>query len=34
MITIHNEIMFSAEEVALKCANYLNKIDPNGNLIK
>ena len=31
---IHNEIMFSAEEAALKCATYLNKIDPNGNLIK
>lgn len=29
----HNEIYFSSEDVARKCANWLNNIDPNGELV-
>ena len=30
----HNEICFSSEDIAQKCADWLNSIDPNGELIK
>ena len=29
----HNEIYFSSEDIAQKCADWLNDIDPNGELI-
>lgn len=29
----HNEIYFSSEDIAQKCADWLNNIDPNGELI-
>lgn len=29
----HNEFYFSSEDIAQKCANWLNNIDPNGELV-